>query len=333
MIADEIQSGLGRTGSTFACDHEGVVPDVYLLGKALGGGVVPVSAVVGERRHPGLCSSRASTARPSAATRWRPPSGSPWCELLETGEMQARSRTLGAHLHERLVELVGRGVDRGARHRPVGRRRRRPALGSGTQHLRAPARARRDRQGHPRPDHPAGPAPGDHPRRARPGGGHPVRRPRARRPPKPASPPSPDRVPRRTRPELKHRPRKAGGFTVLGCSASGDAERARPAEGTGRFRVWCQTAAMAETSNSRVDLLADQHAAGLEGGVPGEAPVLAVHDDRTLEADAAVAEGVGGRATEAEGDRDGVGDALDGQVTGHLDGLVVDDRRSRCPRR
>src|SRR5579859_5667425 len=46
MIADEIQSGLGRTGATFACSHEGVVPDAYLLGKALGGGIVPVSAMV-----------------------------------------------------------------------------------------------------------------------------------------------------------------------------------------------------------------------------------------------------------------------------------------------
>jgi ornithine--oxo-acid transaminase len=46
MIADEIQSGLGRTGTTFACEHEDVVPDMYVLGKALGGGIVPVSAVV-----------------------------------------------------------------------------------------------------------------------------------------------------------------------------------------------------------------------------------------------------------------------------------------------
>ena len=46
MIADEIQTGLGRTGTTFACDHEDVKPDVYLLGKALGGGILPVSAVV-----------------------------------------------------------------------------------------------------------------------------------------------------------------------------------------------------------------------------------------------------------------------------------------------
>ena len=47
LIADEIQSGLGRTGRTFACDHEGVAPDLMLLGKALGGGIVPISAVVG----------------------------------------------------------------------------------------------------------------------------------------------------------------------------------------------------------------------------------------------------------------------------------------------
>ncbi len=46
LLADEIQAGLGRTGTTFACDHEGVKPDVYILGKALGGGILPVSAVV-----------------------------------------------------------------------------------------------------------------------------------------------------------------------------------------------------------------------------------------------------------------------------------------------
>jgi ornithine--oxo-acid transaminase len=49
FIADEIQTGLGRTGTMFACDHERVRPDLLLLGKALSGGYYPVSAVVGRR--------------------------------------------------------------------------------------------------------------------------------------------------------------------------------------------------------------------------------------------------------------------------------------------
>ena len=49
FIADEIQTGLGRTGKVFACDHENVRPDVLILGKALGGGVMPVSAVLASR--------------------------------------------------------------------------------------------------------------------------------------------------------------------------------------------------------------------------------------------------------------------------------------------
>ena len=48
MIADEVQSGLGRAGTRFACEHEGVVPDLYVMGKALGGGIVPLSAVAGD---------------------------------------------------------------------------------------------------------------------------------------------------------------------------------------------------------------------------------------------------------------------------------------------
>ena len=54
LIADEIQSGLGRTGRTWACDHEEVAPDLLLVGKALGGGIVPVSAVVGSDQVLGL---------------------------------------------------------------------------------------------------------------------------------------------------------------------------------------------------------------------------------------------------------------------------------------
>ncbi len=49
FIADEIQTGLGRAGAWFVCQHEGITPDVYILGKALSGGFYPVSAVVGTR--------------------------------------------------------------------------------------------------------------------------------------------------------------------------------------------------------------------------------------------------------------------------------------------
>jgi ornithine--oxo-acid transaminase len=58
LIADEIQSGLGRTGELFAYQHEGIVPDVLIIGKALSGGFYPVSAVLASREilgvlHPG----------------------------------------------------------------------------------------------------------------------------------------------------------------------------------------------------------------------------------------------------------------------------------------
>lgn len=49
MIADEIQTGLGRTGKVFACDHENVRPDMMIIGKALSGGFYPVSAVMADR--------------------------------------------------------------------------------------------------------------------------------------------------------------------------------------------------------------------------------------------------------------------------------------------
>lgn len=109
FVADEIQSGLGRTGATLQCQNAGVVADLYLLGKALGGGIVPVSAVVGDREvlevlRPGEHGSTFGGNPLAAAV------GLAVVELLETGEYQERARRLGARLHERLRALIGRGV-------------------------------------------------------------------------------------------------------------------------------------------------------------------------------------------------------------------------------
>ncbi|MGW7384804.1 ornithine--oxo-acid transaminase [Streptomyces sp. NPDC054794] len=109
FIADEIQSGLGRTGRTLAVEHESVVPDVLLLGKALGGGIVPVSAVVARRDVLGVLrpGEHGSTfgGNPLAAAV-----GTAVVELLETGEFQRRAADLGVVLSEGLAALVGRGV-------------------------------------------------------------------------------------------------------------------------------------------------------------------------------------------------------------------------------
>ncbi|MEU6892792.1 ornithine--oxo-acid transaminase [Streptomyces sp. NPDC046557] len=109
FMADEIQSGLGRTGETFACAHEGVVPDVYILGKALGGGVVPVSAVVADRDvlgvfRPGEHGSTFGGNPLACAVALEV------IAMLRTGEYQQRATELGDHLHRELNLLVGGGA-------------------------------------------------------------------------------------------------------------------------------------------------------------------------------------------------------------------------------
>ena len=109
MVADEVQSGLGRAGTTFACDHESVVPDIYILGKALGGGLYPVSAIAADADVLGIITpgSHGSTfgGNPLAAVI-----GREVVAMLQTGEYQERARVLGARLQAGLRELAGHGV-------------------------------------------------------------------------------------------------------------------------------------------------------------------------------------------------------------------------------
>jgi len=105
MVADEIQSGLGRTGQTFACDVESVVPDIYIMGKALGGGLLPVSAISADRDVLGVITpgSHGSTfgGNPLAAAI-----GHEVVEMLLTGEYQERAARLGARLEAGLAPDV-----------------------------------------------------------------------------------------------------------------------------------------------------------------------------------------------------------------------------------
>jgi ornithine--oxo-acid transaminase len=125
FIADEIQSGLGRTGYTFACEHEKVQPDVYILGKALGGGIMPLSAVVSRREILGVFTpgSHGSTfgGNPLACAV-----GRKVVEILKTQKYQSQARELGAYLlrelraikTDKVREIRGRGLWIGIEFKP-----------------------------------------------------------------------------------------------------------------------------------------------------------------------------------------------------------------------
>jgi len=112
FVADEVQSGLGRTGHVLATRAAGVDADVYLLGKALGGGIMPLSAVVADASVLGVLrpGQHGSTfgGNPLACAV-----GRAVVELLRdegADGMLARARVLGEVLQGRLAELVGNGV-------------------------------------------------------------------------------------------------------------------------------------------------------------------------------------------------------------------------------
>jgi ornithine--oxo-acid transaminase len=117
FISDEVQAGLGRAGHTMACQADGVEPDAVILGKALGGGIIPVSAVVARDDvlgvlHPGEHGSTFG-GNPLALAVAREV-----IDMLSTGELQQRSRDLGDHMLRRLrdeappivEEVRGRGL-------------------------------------------------------------------------------------------------------------------------------------------------------------------------------------------------------------------------------
>jgi len=104
FVADEIQTGLGRTGKRFACDWEGVKPDIYVLGKALGGGVMPVSAVAADKEilevfEPG---SHGSTfgGNPLACA-----CAIAALEVIEEENLVERSCEIGKYFMRRLMEI------------------------------------------------------------------------------------------------------------------------------------------------------------------------------------------------------------------------------------
>jgi ornithine--oxo-acid transaminase len=101
LIVDEVQSGLGRTGAWFAFQHDNIRPDGVILGKALGGGVLPVSALVGTRElmdvfTPGSHGSTFGGNALAAAV------GLEALHVIRDEGLVERSRVLGSHMFDRL---------------------------------------------------------------------------------------------------------------------------------------------------------------------------------------------------------------------------------------
>ncbi|UCE00199.1 MAG: ornithine--oxo-acid transaminase [Chloroflexota bacterium] len=109
MIADEIQTGLGRTGRLLACDHESVRPDILVLGKALSGGFYPVSAVLADRPIMGLFQpgDHGSTfgGNPLGAAVARTA-----IEVILSENMIQNAAVIGEYFQERLAEIPSKHV-------------------------------------------------------------------------------------------------------------------------------------------------------------------------------------------------------------------------------
>lgn len=117
FVADEIQTGFGRTGRRFACDWETVIPDIYIMGKALGGGVMPVSAIAADSVimdvfEPGSHGSTFGGNPLSCAVAIAA------LDVIQKEQLAERSQALGSYFmnklaglsHPDIVEIRGRGL-------------------------------------------------------------------------------------------------------------------------------------------------------------------------------------------------------------------------------
>jgi putrescine aminotransferase len=110
LVLDEVQTGLGRTGRMFGCDHEGVSPDVMTLAKCLGGGVMPIGATCFTRQ---VCDAMfAENPLLHTSTFGGNPlacaAGLAALDVIRDEGLVERSATVGAHLKAGLAELVGK---------------------------------------------------------------------------------------------------------------------------------------------------------------------------------------------------------------------------------
>lgn len=109
FVADEIQTGLGRTGQLFACDWEDITPDVYIIGKALGGGVIPVSAVAANKEILGVFEPGSH-----GSTFGGNPLGSAVAvaalDVIEEEGLVQRSRELGEYFLNELLKIKNSSI-------------------------------------------------------------------------------------------------------------------------------------------------------------------------------------------------------------------------------
>jgi (R)-1-hydroxy-2-aminoethylphosphonate ammonia-lyase len=107
LILDEIPIGLGRTGRIFAFEHYGIVPDILVLGKGLGGGILPLAAMIA-REDLNVAADRALGHYTHEKNPVACAAGLATLQVIEEENLVERARTLGQYALERLRELAGR---------------------------------------------------------------------------------------------------------------------------------------------------------------------------------------------------------------------------------